>query len=262
MDQVADSQETAVDAIDRATSNVGDPFAAGLVGDPEDLDSPRPKFDDEEDRVTNETVDGEHLDREEVRGRDRIPMHPQELLPRRTRRPDGGRRNAVPFQDPRDRAGGEVVTEVEQGAADPRVAPSTILEREPNDELLDRASRSRAAAASVGTAVVLGSDQPAVPSAKRVRSDDRFELVQHPTRQRVRCSSESAPFAIGERWSARSEPRAEDSVLLAQVLDDVGLAAAEPACEYENEEQKRVAEQGHVPSVPRGCGHEYDAARR
>ena len=97
MNQMTGGPQKALAWIGKIAGHLLHPFPVGLWMNPSDVEVPGLQFDHKEDEVAFQPVQREHLDREHV---------PPDL-----------------------------VAEVGQGAADPRVAPSGILDRHPDDQL-------------------------------------------------------------------------------------------------------------------------------
>ena len=89
--------------------------------------------------------------------------------------------DAVVEQYPLHRVPTDVVAEVGQGTADPRVAPSRILDGHPHNQLGTHLRRQRPTATATGTAVVLLGNQSPIPTQNGVRCDDASYLRQDPS---------------------------------------------------------------------------------
>ena len=136
----------------------GDGHAAGL------------QRDHEEDQVPPEPGQREHLDGEQIAGREALPMRLQECLPGYAPAPLGSRVDPVVVQDPLHRGPSDLVAEVRERPADPCVPPLWILDRHPDHE-----RGHFAAVAAPRRALVLGGgDGMAV---REILKDDRVERI-------------------------------------------------------------------------------------
>jgi hypothetical protein len=114
------------------------------------------------------------------------------------------------------------MTDILQGALDPRVAPRGILRRHPDDELVDL--REHAAATRPG-------DQLSVLAEQRVGRDDRGDLAQHSTAHPEGPHREAPPVVIRQAQAPPPELPAQEAVLFDQVGDRLPFSAFEPAGE-------------------------------
>ena len=105
-------------------------------------------------------------------------------------------------QDPLHRVPGDVVAEVGERAADPRVAPRRILTRHPYDEFGHRPGCHRPTPA--GTAIVLLGDQTPVPAENRVRHDDACHLTQDPPAEFLASHREATALGVGQAKRSRT----------------------------------------------------------
>ena len=128
-------------------------------------------------------------------------------------------------QDPLDRVPGDVVAEIGERAADPRVAPRRILPRHPYDEFGHRPGRHRPSPTPAGTAIVLLGDQPPVPAENRVRRDDACHLTHDPPAEFLASHRESTALGVGQAKRSRTTMLPEDAILLPEIVDAIFLAA-------------------------------------
>jgi hypothetical protein len=96
---------------------------------PRDVHAAGLKVDHEPDDVADETAEGEDLDGEEVGRGDHAEVRLEESLPRHRLAALGRGLHAMLGQDALDRVAAELVIEVAERAADPRVAPSWVANR-------------------------------------------------------------------------------------------------------------------------------------
>jgi hypothetical protein len=147
-------------------------------------------------------------------------------------------------QDALDRVAAELVTEVAERPADPRVTPSRILGGEPDDEALQRGGGARSAAGALGRAVVLLRDELAIPAQDRVGRDHAGELFQDLAAEDSTLHCEPAALRIREARTSTAELLAQHAVLLLKVREDLDLAPVHPAREHEQQELQRRGRDG------------------
>ena len=95
MNQLARGPQEAIDWIGQIAGHLFHPLAVGLRVDPGDVHTAGLQLDHEEDEIPPKTGQGEHLDREEIGGRQAFPVRLQERLPRRALVPLGSRGEPV-----------------------------------------------------------------------------------------------------------------------------------------------------------------------
>ena len=154
--------------------------------------------------------------------------------------PLGSRGDPVVVQDPLHRVPGDVVAEVGERAADPRVAPRRILIRHPYDEFGHRPGCHRPSPTPAGTAIVLLGDQPPVPAENRVRRDDACHLTQDPPAEFLASHRESTALGVGQAKRSRTKMLPEDAILLPEIVDAIFLVASHPASQGQHEEVQSV----------------------
>ena len=240
MNQLARGPQEAIDWIGQIAGHLFHPLAVGLRVDPGDVTPAGLQLDHEEDEIPPKTGQCEHLDREEIGGRQAFPVRLQERLPRRALVPLGSRYDPVVVQDPLDRVPGDVVAEVGERAADPRVAPRRILPRHPYDEFGHRPGRHRPSPTPAGTAIVLLGDQPPVPAENRVGRDDACHLTQDPPAEFLASHRESPALGVGQAKRSRTKMLPEDAILLPEIVDAIFLVASYPASQGQHEEVQSV----------------------
>src|SRR4030095_7611060 len=110
--------------------------------------------------------------------------------------------------------------EVLQPAADAGVAAGRILVRHAHDERGDVRLGGRATRPPRLRTVVLLGDESPVPTQDRVRCHDARDSREVPTAEDVAFYGEPASLVVGEAQSPGTAHRAEDAVLLEQVVND------------------------------------------
>ena len=142
---------------------------------------------------------------------------------------------------------GQSMAEVREPATNPRVAPSRILNRHPHDERRNLAGCARTASTAAGTAVIFLRDQLPVPAKNRVRRHDSGHLRQHPSPELLSAHSESPPLGIGESQRSRPQLLQENTILFAEIVNQVFLVAVYPTGEREHEELERRRHRHRLP---------------
>ena len=135
---------------------------------------------------------------------------------------------------------GDVVAEVGERAADPRVAPRRILTRHPYDEFGHRPGCHRPSPTPAGTAIVLLGDQTPVPAENRVRRDEACHLTQDPPAECLAAHCESPALGVGQTKRSRTKMLPEDTILLPEIVDAIFLVASHPASQGQHEEMQSV----------------------
>ena len=181
----------------------------------------------------------QHLDGEQIAGRQALPVRLQERLPGHVPAPLGRRVDSVVVQDPLHRGPGDSVAEVRERAADPRVAPPRIVDRHPDHELGDVLSGHWSTSTSAGAAIVFLGDQSPVPTQDRIRGDDARDLRQDPPAEFVTAHSESTTLGVRQAKRPRAQVFSEDPILLPEIVDQIVLVTVHPASEREDEELQR-----------------------
>ena len=133
------------------------------------------------------------------------------------------------LEDRFDRIAGDVVTEVLQPAADTRVAPRRVLVRQACDERGEVRLGARATRAALLRAVVLLGNQQAVPAQDRIGRHDAGDVGEAPSAEGFTFHGQAASLVVGEANPSGTIRRAEDPVLLAQVVNDSLLLSIDPA---------------------------------
>src|SRR5215467_10694361 len=143
------------------------------------------------------------------------------------------------LEDRLDRVAGDFVAEALQRAADSRVAPSRVLVRHADHEGGDLRLGAGATGDSLPRAGVFRGDEPAIPTEDRVRGDDARDVPKATPTERLSLHRQAAPLVVSEPETTATALRAQDAVLLAQVVDDRLLLTVDPAREQKEEEGER-----------------------
>ena len=239
VNQIAGGSQTAIDRVCQIPDQLLHPRAARLRVDPGDGHVAGLQVDHEKDEIPPETRQREHLDREQIARRQAVPVRLQKRLPRHAPSTLGRRVNPVVVQDPLHRGPGELVPEVRERAADPRVAPPRILDGHPDHERGDFSSRHRPASTAAGAAVVFPGDQFPVPAKDRVRGDDAGHLRQDPPAEFLAAHGESTALSVGQVKRPRTQLFPKDPILLPEIVDQIVLVAVHPTSEREDEKLQR-----------------------
>ena len=239
VNQMARPAQTAIDRVGHIAGLLLHPRAARLRVDPGDGHAAGSQLDHEEDEVPPEPRQRQHLDGEQIAGRQALPVRLQERLPGHVPAPLGRRVDSVVVQDPLHRGPGDSVAEVRERAADPRVAPPRIVDRHPDHELGDVLSGHWSTSTSAGAAIVFLGDQSPVPTQDRIRGDDACDLRQDPPAEFVTAHSESTTLGVRQAKRPRAQVFSEDPILLPEIVDQIVLVTVHPASEREDEELQR-----------------------
>ena len=239
VNQRARPAQTAIDRVGHIAGLLLHPRAARLRVDPGEGHAAGSQLDHEEDEVPPEPRQRQHLDGEQIAGRQALPVRLQERLPGHVPAPLGRRVDSVVVQDPLHRGPGDSVAEVRERAADPRVAPPRIVDRHPDHELGDVLSGHGSTSTSAGAAIVFLGDQSPVPTQDRIRGDDARDLRQDPPAEFVTAHSESTTLGVRQAKRPRAQVFSEDPILLPEIVDQIVLVTVHPASEREDEELQR-----------------------
>ena len=239
VNQRARPAQTAIDRVGHIAGLLLHPRAARLRVDPGDGHVAGSQLDHEEDEVPPEPRQRQHLDGEQIAGRQALPVRLQERLPGHVPAPLGRRVDSVVVQDPLHRGPGDSVAEVRERAADPRVAPPRIVDRHPDHERGDVLSGHWSTSTSAGAAIVCLGDQSPVPTQDRIRGDDARDLRQDPPAEFVTAHSESTTLGVRQAKRPRAQGFSEDPILLPEIVDQIVLVTVHPASEREDEELQR-----------------------
>ena len=138
----------------------------------------------------------------------------------------GSRVDPVVVQDPLHRGPSDLVAEVRERPADPCVTPLWILDRHPDHERGNFASRHRPASTAAGAAVVCLGDQSPVPAENRVKRDDAGDLHQDSPSEFLAAHGASTALGIGPAKRPRAQVLPEDPILLPEIRDQIVLGSS------------------------------------
>ena len=138
------------------------------------------------------------------------------------------------------------VAEVGQGAADPRVAPSRILDGHPHDQLGNRLRCQRPTTTTVGAAVVLLGDQLPIPAQDRVRRDDARDLSEDSPAELLPTYGEPTPLCVGQAERTTAQLLPEDAILLTEIFDQIFLVTIQPAGDRKDKEVQCMGHPGRL----------------
>ena len=119
VNQIAGASQAALDRVRQIAGHLLHPRAVRLRMDPGDGHAAGLQRDHEEDQVPLEPGQREHLDGEQIAGREALPVRLQERLPGHAPAPLGSRVDPVVVQDPLHRGPSDLVAEVRERPADP-----------------------------------------------------------------------------------------------------------------------------------------------
>ena len=168
----------------------------------------------------------------------------------RVRRSGAGSMPSVVRKDRVDRVAGDVVAEEVHPAADARVAPGRVLRRHADHERGDVRLNTRATGAALRRAVVLVGHASTVPAQDGVGGHDAGDVREAASAEDLPCHGQAASRVIGEAKPVGTVRRAEDQVLLAEVVNDRLLLPVDPAGEEQDEDGERRLQRLHADSVP------------
>ena len=140
--------------------------------------------------------------------------------------------------------------EVLQRALNPRVAPRRILRRHPNHQ--NAKMRLVASRAAIPDPIrPLPRHEFAMPTQNRVRCHECRNLRQYSAAKPPSEFRETPPLTVVEPQGLPCEPCLQDTILLTQEHDDVGLLAMQPATQGSNQqlERKHCRSLRHGPSI-------------
>ena len=143
-------------------------------------------------------------------------------------------------QNPFYRVPPDLVAEVGQRTADPRVAPSRILDGHLHNQLGNRLGRQRPTTATVGAAVVFLGDQSSISAQDGVRRDDAGHLRQDPAAELLSAHGETTPLSIRQAERSTAELLSENAILFPKIVDQIFLVTIQPARDRKDEEVQRM----------------------
>ena len=96
----------------------------------------------------------------------------------------------------------------------------------------------------VGTAVVSGSDDFAMPAPNGVRCDDAATGFMEPLSECLNLDGKSSSLIVAESNSHAWDKLAKDAILFADVIDNSRLLTVQPSRERDHEEIPGIREHG------------------
>ena len=177
-------------------------------------------------------------------------MRREERLPGRLRAALRSRRNAVVLEDRFDRIAREIVAEALQSAANARVTPGRVLVRHADHERGDVWLGTWATRASLARAVVFCGDEPSVPPQNGVGCHDASDVPEAAPAEHLALHGEATSLVVGETQPSGSVRRAENPVLLEQVVNDRLVLPIDPAGDQQEKESEWARQRVHGESLP------------
>ena len=183
--------------------------------------------------------------REEIGGRQHVPVGGQELPPGRPFRPVGGGLQPMAPEHVGDGAASYVMTQIRECTTDPRIAPVPILGGHLNDQLPDLLHHRRTTGPAAMAAVVFARDEVTMPGEQGVGGDQCLHLTKRATTEGLGLRGQATPLDVGEAEPAGGELFAQHPVLCLEIVDDVALLLVDPAGHGDDEELQRVGKRAH-----------------
>ena len=118
----------------------------------------------------------------------------------------------------------DLVSNVQQRAPDPRIAPRRVLPRHPHDQGADFRPDSWTSDLPPAAVVLLG-DQVPIPAQDRVRRDDARNLGQDSPAELLPSYGEPTPLRVGQAERTTAQLLSEDSILLTEIVDQIFLVS-------------------------------------
>jgi hypothetical protein len=205
-------EQKAIDRVSQVTTYLKHPGLMRFVYDAGDDHASGGEIDDEQHMKTNQARPRDRLDSEEVHRRDGTPVRTQEGAPRCALAAFGGGNHAGVEQDALARVAPDLVPEVEQRAADARVAPDHVVSRHAQDELDDVRVAPRLAAVASSRSSVFARDQATVPTPQSVWRDQGVESPQRLAAELVRRGCEPAALGVCVRYATTAELLAQHCI--------------------------------------------------
>jgi hypothetical protein len=153
-----------------------------------------------------------------------------------------------------------IVTEILEPAADPRIAPRSVLRRHADRQRGEVRLGARATRASRLRAIVFLRHERPIPPRDRVWRHDADDARKPTAAEGVCFHGQAAALVVGEAKPSASVRCTQDAVLLEQVLNDRLLPPVDPAGEDENDEGKRRRQRVHGRKRARQTGIAQDAS--
>jgi hypothetical protein len=125
-----------------------------------------------------------------------------------------------------------------QRALDAGVAPN-LDSRSPSSRPSGESLQARGPSTPTRLVRPLSGDERPVPANNRIGRDNRRHVDQNLATETGAEDSQPPPFVVGEPHALAAELRFQDTIFFAQVLNDLGQAALEPADEKRDEPLQR-----------------------
>jgi len=170
------------------------------------------------------------------------PRHPFPAL--------GAGFNPVSLENVGDRRPTDSMPEILQGTLDSSISPPGILSGHSNRQLLDYLHDPTSPWGAALVSPLLGYELP-VPTENGVGSDERGDLGKRASADGLASHSQSASLIVGQPESSAAELLLEDAILLAEILNDRILLAADPAREGGDQNLPGLKDDGHPGIVAR-----------
>jgi hypothetical protein len=237
MDEIPFSEEEPVEGIRQLSSALLHEGGRGMRRDTGDLHASCGQLHHYQHIIGHQAMPRRHLDGEEVRGSQHLPVHREKLRPAHTSLAAlRGGLHVLPAQDIAHSQLVDTMAQVRQGTLDPSKASGGILLGHAHDELLQLLldTRTSELAAPLTTVELLG-DQPLVPAQEGVRRGDGCHVFEALTTKWVGQGGEATALGVGEPQSAATELRFEDAVFFEQIRDNLLLVTLNPTGHYGNQ---------------------------
>jgi len=158
--------------------------------------------------------------------------------------------NPISLQNVGDRRPADSMPEILQGTLNSTMSPPGILSGHSNRQLLDNLHDPTS---PWGTALMgpFLSDELPVPTEDSIGSDERGDLGEGASANSFAQHSQSATLIVCEPESSATELLLEDAILLAEILNDRILLAADPAREGRDQNLPGLKDDGHPGIVAR-----------
>src|ERR1039457_2245041 len=178
MNQIALITEETFDRISQVSSNLFHPLTVRLVDYSCDMNAPSLDVDGKQHEITHKSTQSQHFYCEEVHCSYRSPMRFQERLPVCSLAAFGCWFETRIGQDALDRVSAKIVTKIPECSAYSRIAPTWIFFGHLNNKLGNVSLGWRSTRATRCGAVVLLSDEIAIPMQQSVRCHDAGDPEQ------------------------------------------------------------------------------------
>jgi hypothetical protein len=157
--------------------------------------------------------------------------------------------DSVPLENVGDRRPTDAVADVPQSTLDSRITPPGILSSHPDRQLLDNLHDPASPWGAALVSPFLGNELP-VPTKDGVGRDERCDFGESASANGFASHGESSALSVGQAEPSAAELLLQDAILLAEILDDRILSAANPAGHGCDEYLPRLKDGGHWPIMP------------